>query len=263
MKRSVVYAVAPVLLLAGAGIHMLVSTETGTNPELLEERDTLQAQLEEAHRQVQAGSEGKAIAEENLANAGIQVSALEKRARVAEGRLAEIEAGRDQAIQERDEAREDVKSALEAGTVLNGGVDRLDQVNTGLRSQLETTAQQLGDVLPALKELARYRAIQFSGKRVENPSEAETLISRLELAEKKKPLHNPRVLNVDPKYSFIQVNLGRDNTEVGAKLRVRRAGRLVGYLTVMRVTDRHAFCQIDKTNTVDTPRQGDTIEKTN
>jgi len=263
MKMAVLYTAAPALLLAGAGIQALISQNNEDTDALIEERDSLHAQLEEAQRQTKEANDRKLVSDENLANAGIQVSALEKRARVAESRIAEVEAARSKATGNRDETLSDLNDAVEVAKVLNGEVDRLNKENQKLSKEVAEARRLLLGLQSELDILEEYRGIKFSGKPVKDPVAARTLITRLQELEKKKPLDNPRVLNVDPKYGFVQVNLGRDHAEVGDKLRVRRSGQLVGLITVLRVTDMHAFCQIDKANTVGTPREGDSIERTN
>ena len=57
------------------------------------------------------------------------------------------------------------------------------------------------------------------------------------------------VKNVDPKYGFITINLGENDTNKGAVFVVKRGGKKIGVITVTNVRGGNSYCKADKTQT--------------
>lgn len=73
------------------------------------------------------------------------------------------------------------------------------------------------------------------------------------------PAQKGKVLRATPTLGIFQVSLSAAETKVGERHAVRRNGRLIGFLRVIRVQGDTAFCKLDKTSSPGVPRAGDDV----
>lgn len=70
---------------------------------------------------------------------------------------------------------------------------------------------------------------------------------------------NGKVIKVNEAFSLFHINSGDEHTKIGSKYTVRRNGKLIGHLIVVRIQGKDFICRLDKSSSLGMPRLGDDV----